>query len=160
MRENKNWEGKYIITVRNSKTGEVIKEDVVYNRILDGALEEMAKALYDGSDDCVIKYLGLGTQTASVLNTTTSLGSETFRTYRSSITISNIGEVKTIFFIADTEAKFNIKELGIFAGSSATATVETGVLMSTIEWIYDKTSVTEEIQITRYDSFNRSTKIR
>lgn len=160
MHDDKNWEGKYVITVINSNTGEVIKEDVVYNRILDSALNEMAKALYDGSNDCVVKYLALGTSTASTSNTATSLGSESFRTYRASSTISNTGEVKNVFFIKKDEAKFQIREIGIFAGSTATATATTGILVSTIGWVYDKTSVDEEFQITRYDSFNRSTKIR
>lgn len=160
MNEKKNWDGKYVITIKNANTGEVIKEDVIYNRILDNALNEMAKALYDGSNDCVVKYLALGTQTASTLNTATNLGSETFRTYRSSSTISNTGEVKNVFYILKDEAKFEIKEIGIFAGSTATATATTGIMISTVGWIYDKSGVDEEIQITRYDSFNRSTKTR
>jgi hypothetical protein len=158
MKENKNWKGKYVIQVK--KNGEIIKEDVIYNRILDTALNQMANALYDGSNDCVIKYLGLGTQTASTLNTCTSLGSETFRTYRASSTISNTGEVENVFSVGVAEAKFLIKEIGIYAGSTATGTVSTGILMSTISWVWDKSSVDEEILITRYDSFNRSTKIR
>lgn len=158
MKEAKNWEGKYVIQVK--KNGEIIKEDVIYNRILDTALNQMAKVLYDGSNDCVIKYLGLGTVTASTLNTCTALGSETFRTYKASSTISNTGEVKNVFNVGVAEAKFLIREIGIYAGSTATSTVSTGILMSTIGWVWDKSSVDEEIQITRYDSFNRSTKIR
>jgi len=158
LNEDKNWEGKYVIQVK--KNGTIVKEDIIYNRILDTALSQMANALYDGSNDCVIKYCGLGTITASTLNTCTALGSETFRTYRASSTISNTGEVKNIFNIGTTEAKFLIKEIGIYAGSTATSTVSTGILMSTIGWVWDKSSVDEEIQITRYDSFNRSTKIR
>lgn len=160
MKEDKNWEGKYVIQVKNVNTGKIIKEDVIYNRILDNALNQMAKALYDGTNDCVVKYLALGTQTASSSNTATNLGSESFRTYRASSTISSTGEVKNVFNIQSTEAKFAIKEIGIFAGSTATATATTGIMISTIGWIYDKSSVDQEIQITRYDSFNRSTKTR
>jgi len=160
MKEDKNWEGKYLIQVKNAKTGKVIKEDIIYNRILDTALNQMAYALYDGTNDCVVKYLALGTQTASTSNKATSLGSESFRTYRASSTISSTGEVKNVFNIQSTEAKFLIKEIGIYAGSTATATATTGILVSTIGWVWDKSSIDEEIQITRYDSFNRSTKTR
>ena len=158
MDEDKNWEGKYIIQIK--KNGMIIKEDIVYNRILDNALTQMAKALYDGTNDCVVKYLALGTATASTDNNATALNSETFRTYRADSTISGTGEVKNVFNIGTTEAKFLIKEIGIFAGSSATGTAESGTMISTIGWVWDKSSVDEEIQITRYDSFNRSTKIR
>jgi hypothetical protein len=161
INENNNWNGKYCIKRINAKTKEVIKEEIIYNRILNTALDEMAKALYDGSDDLVVGYLGVGTTTASVYNTTTSLGSETFRTAAAiAATISNIGEVKNTFYLLNTEAKFHIREMGIYAGSTATVTIGTGKLISIISWDYDKTSVDEEVQITRYDSFNRSTKVR
>ena len=161
IRENNNWNGKYVIKRINAKTREVIKEEIIYNRILDTALNEMANALYDGSNDIVIGYLGVGTTTASIYNTTTSLGSETFRTAISvDSTVSNIGEVKNVFYILSTEAKFHVREMGIYAGSTATSTIGTGKLISIISWDSDRTIVDEEVQITRYDSFNRSTKVR
>jgi hypothetical protein len=161
IKEENNWDGKYCIRRINPDTKEVIEEEIIFNRILNTALDEMAKALYDGSNDLVVKYLGVGTTTASVYNTTTSLGSETWRTAAAvGATISNIGEVKNTFFILSTEAKFHIRELGIYAGSTASGTVGTGKLMSIVSWDYDRTSINEEVQITRYDSFNRSVKTR
>lgn len=157
--ENTTWEGKYKFIVKDSKTKDVIKEDIVYNRILDNALNEMAKSLYDSSNNCVVNYLALGTQTASLLNTVTALGSETFRTLKVNSTISS-NEVQNTFDILNTEAKFHIREVGIFMGSTATSTIGSGRLMSIISWDYDKTSQDVEIQVIRYDSFNRSTKER
>lgn len=162
MEENTKWEGKYKFIVKDVETKEVLQEDVVFNRILDTALREMAKSLYDSSNDCIINYLALGTETATLLNTITSLGSETFRTSKdvSHSTISGTGEVSNTFFILKDEAKFHIREVGIFMGSTATSTATTGQLMSIISWDYDKTDKDVEIQINRYDSFNRSTKDR
>lgn len=157
IRESKNWKGKYLIKVIDSKTKKVVKEDIVFNRILDQALNEMAKGLIEGSCDLEIKYLSLGTSTATIYNTTTNMGSETFRTAKAvSSTLSNVGEVQNVFYVLNTEAKFSIKEIGIWAGSTATSTIGTGKLLSYISWVYDKTSKDEEIQIIRYDSFNRS----
>lgn len=162
MNEKMFWEGKYKFTVKDSKTKKIIREDIIFNRILDTALREMGKCLYDSSNDCIVNYLALGTETASILNTATSLGSETFRTYKveSASTISNTGEVSNTFDILSDEAKFHIREVGIIMGSTASATVSTGQLMSIISWDYDKTDKDVEIQVNRYDSFNRSTKDR
>lgn len=154
MKDNVQWKGKYEIKVLEN--GKVVKEDVIYNRILDQALTEMGKALYDGSNDCVVNYLALGTDTATLLNTVTSLGSETFRTYKALSTISNIGEIQNTFYILNNEAKFHIREVGVFMGSTASATVGTGQLMSIISWDYDKTDKDVEIQINRFDTIRRS----
>jgi hypothetical protein len=162
VKENTLWEGRYKFIVKDPDTKEVIQEDIVFNRILDTALKEMAKALYDSSNNCIINHLALGTKTATLLNTITSLGSETFRTSKdvSHSTISGTGEVSNTFYILKNEAKFHIKEVGIFMGSTSSVTIGTGQLMSIISWDYDKTNKDVEIEITRYDSFNRSTKDR
>lgn len=160
MREDTCWEGKYKIIVKDAQTKKIIKEEIKFNRILDSALIEMGKALYDGNNDCIVNYLGLGTSTATLLNTLTSLGSETFRTYRIDSTVSGTGEVKNIFSILANEAKFHIKEVGIFMGSTATIDIGTGRLLSIISWDFNKTDLNVDVDIIRYDSFNRSTKDR
>jgi hypothetical protein len=160
LKEGTKWDGKYQIIIKDPYTKEVIKEEIIFNRILDKALIEMGKALYDSSNDCIVNYLALGTNTATISNTVTSLGSETFRTYKMNSTVSGTGEVSNTFNILSTEAKFYIREVGIFMGSTCSATVGTGQLMSIISWVYDKSDKDVEIQINRYDSFNRSTKDR
>jgi hypothetical protein len=157
INEAKNWNGKFLIKVIDGKTKEVKREDIVYNRILDQALEEMARGILEGNCDLEIKYLSVGTATATIYNTTTNMGSETFRTYKAlDSTVTAVGEVKNVFYILNNEAEFYIREIGVWAGSTATTTVGTGKLLSYISWIYDKATKDEEIQIIRYDSFNRS----
>ena len=48
------------------------------------------------------------------------------------------------------ESSVTIQEIGIFAGSSATATKDSGILVSRILWAYSKTG-SEELNFTRSD---------
>lgn len=150
------WSGKYKFKFIDKDTGK-IREEMKYNKLLDTALNEMAKALYDGSNDFVPTYIGLGTQSATIYNTMTNMGSETFRTYiGASPTISGTGEVMNVFYVLSTEALFHVKELGLWGGSTATSTIGTGKLLSYITFEDDRSAKNEEIQIFRYDKFERS----
>lgn len=154
--EKHGWTGKYIFKFIDKSTGKM-RQEIKYNKLLDVALNEMAKALYNGTNDCIPKYIGLGTQTATIYNTMTNMGSETFRTFiGASPTISGVGEVRNTFYVLSTEALFYVKELGLWGGSTATSTIGTGKLLSYIIFEDDRTAKNEEIQIFRYDKFERS----
>lgn len=156
FKETTSWNGRYEFKFIDKNTGKIRKE-VKYNKLLDTALNEMAKAILDGSNDLVPKYIGLGTQTTTIENTMTNMASETFRTYiGASPTVSGTGEILNTFYVLSTEALFHVRELGLWGGSTATSTIGTGKLLSYINFDDDRSAKNEEIQIFRYDKFERS----
>lgn len=141
--------GKYKINVIDTKTKEIIRSDEVKNTITTVALNELAKS-FSTSSNMEIKYFAVGTSTASVSISDITLSSESFRCEKISNTISGSTN-ETTFVILDTEALVHIQEVGIFCGSSATGTANTGIMLSRILWELDKTS-NIELQISRVDT--------
>ena len=101
-----------------------------------------------------IKYLAVGTDGSEIANPTT-LGTEVFRTPPTvGPTRTLVGQTETEFQLLDSEANVNIRELGIFVGVNATATADTGLLLSRILYTKDK-NPNEEIVIKRIDIIKR-----
>jgi len=146
--------GKWTIKVIDKITGKVT-EETIKNRIMNAALDELIKVLNGDAVDLEIGYLALGTNNAAITNTDTTLGTEIFRTAAVSKTLTATGELTSIFIVLDSEAVATIEEIGIFGGSTATATVDTGTLISRILWHKIKTN-SEEIQFTRTDRIVRA----
>lgn len=156
MKEKIDLAGKYKITIKNKKTGE-IKEEIVKNRLTDLYLNNVVSMLY--SQYVVnfnIKYLALGILDTAVNNSDIRLAFEIYRTpptlnsYR-----SDTGQVTTLFTLTENELNGEtIKEIGIFCGDSANGNEDTGLLLSRILWNHTKTS-DEEIIFTRIDTCNR-----
>lgn len=140
------WEGTFIIECNG-------KKEVIKNRVMDAALDEIIKSLQDGTNDINIKYFALGTSNTPVSDTDTQLGNEIFRTQFTTQEKTNIGELTTKFVVLDTEAVGQIEEIGIFGGSTATSSPNTGVLISRILWSKNKSN--EEINFTRIDRITR-----
>lgn len=149
------WKGFWKIKVIDKNTKEVLEETEIKNRIMNTALDELLKVLQGQTTDLEIKYMALGTSNTAVTNSQTQLGSEIFRTGISSQTKTDTGELTTVFIVLDIEAVAQIEEIGIFGGSTATGTVNTGTLISRILWSRDKTN-SEEIQFTRIDRMVRN----
>ena len=154
IKEPSKWKGKYEIKVHDKTQNKIVNIILINNIILDEALIEVMKPLYGETTDIEIKYLAVGTGTASITGVETSLGSEVDRYYRVDQTVSGLN-LTTDFTIGATESQFVIKELGIFAGSTATNSSETGLLVSRVLYNYDKTGDDIELQITRIDTINR-----
>lgn len=150
--------GEYEIVIRNSITKEILQRDKIKNRLMNTTLNNLIKAYLGTSSDLQIKYLAVGTSTTAVADTQTQLSTETFRcapTIATAIT-GVTGEVKTTFAILDTESKVVIEEIGIFGGAAASASANTGTMISRILWHYDKTVSNIEIQIIRTDKVVRA----
>ena len=143
---NEKWSGKFVIQTKDGI-------EVINNKVMDIALSGIVKAL-SGDSNIQIKYLALGTSSIPVTNTDTKLGNEIFRTPISNQEVSAIGELTTDFVVLDSEAVGNIRKMGIFGGSTATNTKNSGVLISRILWSRDKTN-SEEINIKRIDRIGR-----
>jgi hypothetical protein len=156
MIDNYGWLGKWYIKAINVQTKEIIKEEEIKNTIMEKALNELAKPLYGENANIYPSYLALGTSSVSVQTTQTQLQSEIFRTaYATRVTSSN-NETITNYIVLDSEANEIINEIGIFGGSSASLTTNSGTMISRILWNYDKTSSNIELQFTRTDKIQRA----
>lgn len=144
------WQGRFEIYV-NGKL-----DAVITNRIMDAILNEMADVLKGTAPDLSIKYVALGTSNTALTDTQTGLVTEIFRTAPvSNPTRTATGEITTEFTILDTEAVAQIEEIGIFVGSSATSSANSGKLLSRILWSKNKTN-SEELTIRRVDKIVRA----
>lgn len=125
------------------------------NRIMDAALTAYASCLLGATTDIEIKYLALGTGTTPVTNADVSMSAELFRTADTSLTASAVGVIESSFIVQAAEAVGTIEEIGIFAGSGATGTADTGTLLARALWHHEKTN-SEELTITRTDTIRRA----
>jgi hypothetical protein len=142
------WHGEFRIKVNN-------EEEIIKNRVMDVALDELVKVLLGTAPDMELKYLAVGTSSTAVTSTDTQLGSELFRTQLTDVSKSATGEITSLAIILEAEAIGTIEEIGIFAGSTATSTADSGILVSRILWHRVKTS-SDEIQFTRIDKVVRA----
>ncbi len=145
--------GVFEIKIKNIDTGEITYEKLK-NRIMNAALDQLMKPLTGGTPDVEIKYLALGTGTTAVTDNDSTLDTEIFRVADTTLTANATGQVTSEFPVLATEAVATIEEIGIFAGSSATSTADTGLLLSRILWHHVKTN-SEEITFRRIDKTTR-----
>ena len=130
-------------------------EASISNRLMNAVLDDLAECYQGTAPDLEIKYLALGTGNTAVTNSDTTLDTEIFRTPVTSQTKTGTGAVQTDFVVLDSEAVASIEEVGIFGGASATASADTGVLISRILWSKVKTN-SEELNIVRTDTISRA----
>lgn len=147
-----NWIGQYEIVV-TKKDGTVEKE-LLDNIITDDGLQFLSEVIAGEQSSGKYLYLGIGTGTALPSSGDSQLVNELERVPFRDYTFPSNGVARQRALIRDTEGVFHIKELGVFAGDSATEDVNTGVLVSRVLYERDKTNL-ETIQVTRIDTFNR-----
>ena len=143
------WQGKFEIFVNNKL------EKVIYNKVTDNVIDQLIETLRGTAPDMQIKYLALGTNNTAVTGLETQLGTEIFRTPITTQSKVGVGELLTEFIVLDVEAVATIEEIGIFGGTTATASANSGTLVSRILWHKVKTS-SEEITIRRTDKIIRA----
>ena len=143
--------GTYIIT-KKYKNG-IIKREVK-NAVTNSAISKMARMFLGENSDLEIKYLAVGNGNTPIDNNDTILDNEIFRTFYQIRTQSANNEVTIEFTITDAEAVGQWEELGIFVGSTATSTANTGVMLSRVLYSDEKTAL-EEITIQYISRFLR-----
>lgn len=154
MRENSlmGWLGEYEILITHidgTKERQQIK-----NRITNAGLNMIRDALKGTVSDVELKYLAVGTSNIAVNDSQTQLGAEGFRTTFVSKSELSVGQLRSTALVLDSEAVFHIKEIGIFAGATATSTANSGIMISRILYDRNKTNL-ESIQFVRTDSILR-----
>jgi hypothetical protein len=145
---NLGWEGTFKIKVNGEN------EEIIKNRIMDAALDELLKVLTGDSPDMELLYLAVGTDNTPVTDQDAQLGNEIFRTQFTSSEVTGVGEVTSLAIVLEAEAVGTIEEIGIFAGSGASVSADSGLLVSRILWHKVKTN-SDEIQFTRIDKITR-----
>ena len=146
-------QGEFIF--RTKEKNGIIKTEVVKNRLTNLAINAEIDILTGIAPNLEIKYIAIGTGTTPIDNAQTQLANEVFRVIPSSPpTRPANGEITTEFIILETEAQVEIKEIGIFCGTGATATPNSGIMLSRVLWEFDKRS-NIELSVTRIDKVVR-----
>ena len=152
MEEKSGWNGTFDIFIKQDN--EWIHDQTINNMVTDAGLNLLRETLRGTITDAQIKYFAVGTSSASVLATQTQLGAEIFRKPVYSRTAGATGILQSIAILTETEAVANIQEIGVFAGSTASATTNSGIMISRILYSRNKTNL-ESIQIQRTDTIAR-----
>jgi hypothetical protein len=132
-------------SIKNGKKKQI---DEKHNLVMTDVHYRIARAFlgYSLSLYYEIKYCAIGTDNTAVTATDSVLGAEVFRMPYVAIDNALTTTVNASFYITTTDYVGSIEEVGIFGGSTASGTVDTGYLLSHVLWSYTK-SGSEELLI-------------
>ncbi len=138
--------------IRGRYGGFDINGTFIKNRIMDHVLNSTIEILLGLAPDLQIKYLAVGTSNTPIADTQTQLGAETQRYAPTTASArTSLGEVVTGFTITNTESLVHVREIGIFGGASATATLNSGKMLARVLVDIDRTTEAVQLNIIRYD---------
>jgi hypothetical protein len=150
------WHGHIEIIVRDeaSKRRRIITHARFENLIVNTGKNYIRDVLRGVYPTKGITYVALGSSSTAVNAADTQLGSEqTRKALTVAQTASSTGQViSTVYFAPGEANSFTIAEIGWFAGSTATGTANSGVLIAHVLYSLSKTS-TQSLQINRTDQF-------
>lgn len=152
MEELNGWQGKFDVFIKQDD--EWIHDKTINNTITDNGLNFFRDCLRGTVTDAQLKYIAVGTSSTAVSTTDSQLGNEVFRKAIYSRTAGTTGQCISIGILEDTEANYSIAEIGIFAGTTASATANSGIMVSRVLYSRVKSSL-ESIQIQRTDTIGR-----
>ena len=111
---------------------EIVGRNTGPNLIVTSGKNWLRDALEDTDVDSGIRYMAWGSGSTAVAATDTVLDTETGRKAITSFADGATGVKVTTVYLAPTEANSSLAELGWFATSTATASVDTGVLVARV----------------------------
>lgn len=152
------WLGQWEIIISDKNEDVIERTGIRPNLITDAGLNLFRDLLAGTITDGEIKYVALGNSALTPDYGQTSLGSEQFRKQTSfqGPDTTGPGKLITELYVADTEANnFQTEEIGWFAGSGATATVNSGVMIARILYSRQKNNL-ESWTIRRTDTIGRA----
>lgn len=136
LNEDLKLRGEYVIEARDAHTGQLIKRYRLDNMLM--AINrtirvQMLQGTYAGAiTDLDIKYFAFGTGTTAAADTQTRLVTESFRKFYTKKTLINSSTLQTVCSVGPGEANFTIREIGVFCGASATASANSGIMLSRV----------------------------
>lgn len=138
--------GKIKVIVRHDDGREEVHE---FDNLVTSAGANLHRDSLYTPTDCIIRYIALGADNTAPAIGDTQLGDERFRTPVTIQTPGGAGVLTTVAYIQASEANdFTIEEIGWFAGPTATASADSGVLYARA--LYNRAKVSSEsLQIER-----------
>lgn len=157
IKEISGWLGRYEIIIRDLDGNIIERTGLRQNLITDAGLNMFRDLLSGAITDGEIKYVGLGSGATAPASGQTRLTTEQFRKLVTSQTNGTAaGELETLVYIADTEANsFRCEEIGWFAGATAGAGANTGIMVARVLYSRQKTNL-ESWTIRRVDTIGRA----
>jgi hypothetical protein len=153
FKSDRNLSGIFLIEVR--RCGKIIAKKIIVNRLTDLYINSISNTLVGVVPDFEINFVAVGTSNKIIEDTDTMLDAEIFRiTPTSAPTLVSLGVVRTQFILSKLVAIGQLEEIGIFCGSTATGSADTGNMLSRILWSFTKTA-NDEVFITRFDRTQR-----
>lgn len=130
----------------SNSSGEFKQIDEKHNILMDTVFNQVALCfdeLVGLSRNYHFDYMAIGDDNTTPTSTDTQLGNEVYRVpYISRANPSN-GVITADYYITDSEFSGDIEELGMMGGQSASATANSGNMISHVLWSYTKTSAEE-----------------
>lgn len=149
------WHGAFEIQIMRGSEMEVIEFP---NLITDLWLNTVRDATMSATPmDLQFKYIALGKDDGTILPlapSNTRLGNEVERKGFTKVETDGTGRVKRTVNINSSEGNFHIKEIGIYAGATATSALNSGILVARVFYDRDKDEL-ESINIVRTDIVGR-----
>ena len=126
-------EGFFDIEIfRDGKLADKIHLKNLLTTVSQTARVQQLLGTYNGGADAFeIKYFAFGDDTTPPAVSDVTLGNELFRKQITTITASG-GNVQSIVNLGSAEANFTIREIGVFCGTLATATANSGTLLARV----------------------------
>lgn len=127
-------------------------------QLMDVARDMVADGLKGDVSDLEIKYVAVGDDDGTILplaSTNTTLGNETFRKQVTSKSDGGTGILNMVAILLSSEAVGTIEEVGFFAGATAGAGADTGILVSRGYYSKTKTAL-ESIQFHYRDTITEA----
>jgi hypothetical protein len=144
------WAGQ-VRVVRRDLSGRVIGEQLLHNLITDAALDQLAGLLIAAPVDTEIKYLAWGDDATPPTGADTVLGNELGRKIVTAQEAGSTGQSITTVYLGPADANEAIAELGWYAGATAGAGKDSGLLLARVLYSHTKTTL-ESIQVERTDT--------
>src|SRR5260221_1925551 len=146
------WWESISIVVTDLATGQFTEQRIYSNTIVNTGLNLMRDALGGYLTDAAIHYVAIGTSATAVAATDTQLGAEVFRKVLTSQSQIAQSQLQTIMYLGPSDSVGTvIAEIGWFAGATATATANSGILVSHVLYRHTHTG-SESLQFTRTDT--------
>ena len=144
MTDEMKMSGRFTITAVDAHTGRVVWKKELKNlltQISQTVRQQQLMGTYTGPlNQLQIQYFAFGTGTTAPAVTDTQLENEQFRKQVTQISAQGTGNVYSVLSLGSTEANFVIREIGVFCSPDATASANTGVLLSRVAVNIDKNS--------------------
>lgn len=134
--DSMNLSGAYDIEARDAGSGAVVGRWHLHNTLTtinQTVRTQMLLGTYTGALDALqIKYFAFGTGSTPATAADTQLASEYYRKQVTQISSSASGVVNSTCALTASEVNTEIREIGVFCGSGATSTANSGTLLSRI----------------------------